>query len=1202
MNLNETSCTVASATSVIVNGSEALTGFPLLAHTGSVTRPSYSFASSINTGMYLTSRDMSMSVQGQRAWSVADNANVNLFGGGGGGTVNGSRGVVYMSPVVTPPSTPPNGGHGGGVVYVEGAELKYMNASGGVSSLTSFTGNVTGPAGVGVDGTVARFSGTSGNVVEAAPGFEVDVTGVAVPSGGLPSSPTYGFLSAPDTGMYSPVADEVAIACGGVRRLHLSSSVLTCDVGCVASTYTFSGGGSGRVSVSSSHLLCGPSLAVGPNSNVALGNGDAPPLHYGEGRSVVYIHPATTSPSAPPPSDSALLWVSPSTESLLMMSPSGTVIDLTKNLKGPEVSSDNALALVNGTTGNLLKSSSVFVTDTGEVLTPRGSDTAPSYSFEDVSGSGMYSGGASTLNICVDSSDVMQIVGGSVITVTPPRVAFVSGSASVPGMTWNGATNTGFYLTPDSGVAASVGGDTCFVGSASRNVTLCGEECSDYGGGSGVMFMNVASVDPTGPLVNRGLVYIPSGGSGELAFYNTSPASVILSRRIYGGDTSTNGAMARWGSDGSGKTMESSSFTLDGSGVITGPSGSESAPTFSFGGGGHDTGLFVEGSDTLGISVSGSRAVNVGSTHVSVVGRVRCPDGGLASPAMSFTTEPTTGMFRPSAGLTCLVSDGVVGFTASPNGNVTLGSSSVDVGGGTRVVRVENVSVAPTGSASGSGGRVYVNGAEFHFHDQNGGDVNLLRMASTSGGGDVVSGSVARYDGVSGGLLTDSGFFITNPVSLDFPGVGVPTSPTFSFASDTTTGLYWSSSTSGVLATSGVDRVRLEGSAVSLSVDLHADVSLRVGGGGGGGGEVVTSVVGTTAVTNAASGGGSFEWKNATTGDIMKLNSSELLLSTSLVQVDGTNTLSMGYNGTEFEVMNSSGTTPLGVDVRIGTGTSAVLAMGTSGDVSVDAPNTVMTVVNRMLVDAKGSTSTYDYAGTPVNRGLTYTSNGMILGFGATRPMYFSSRHNMFWCGEPSVGNDVEGVIAMYDVSTIPSGVQAAGVMSLYVERTTGVFGVGGLTPASSKRTVLDGHRSRAIVTRTALGVNTGVVTNTEGGGGVWSVNDEYGVNGTSTGELGTPDTCYVCCTAHATWSGAHASGHRRLSIMRKTAGPVYTLLNSVTTMGVSGDATGQRVCFFGKLVGGTDSLTVQVYQDSGFVLDVDLRVSVVRYDSAEPV
>jgi hypothetical protein len=69
---------------------------------------------------------------------------------------------------------------------------------------------------------------------------------------------------------------------------------------------------------------------------------------------------------------------------------------------------------------------------------------------------------------------------------------------------------------------------------------------------------------------------------------------------------------------------------------------------------------------------------------------------------------------------------------------------------------------------------------------------------------------------------------------------------------------------------------------------------------------------------------------------------------------------------------------------------------------------------------------------------------------------------------------------------------------------------------------------------------------------------------------------------------------------MRKTAGPTYTELNSVTSMAVNGDVTAQTVSFFGALAAATDELTVQVYQDSTLSLSGDLSARYVRYDTDE--
>ena len=76
---------------------------------------------------------------------------------------------------------------------------------------------------------------------------------------------------------------------------------------------------------------------------------------------------------------------------------------------------------------------------------------------------------------------------------------------------------------------------------------------------------------------------------------------------------------------------------------------------------------------------------------------------------------------------------------------------------------------------------------------------------------------------------------------------------------------------------------------------------------------------------------------------------------------------------------------------------------------------------------------------------------------------------------------------------------------------------------------------------------------------------------------------------------------YRRVSIMRRTAGPTYTLLNSASVRATpGGEITGQTVYFFGAIDPATDELTVQLENTAGSSVGVSLTASLVRYGTNE--
>jgi hypothetical protein len=1183
MNFVETSRTIVAGRRVVVNGSEAISGFPLVATNASAALPSYSFSNETTTGMYITvGGDMTMSVGGVNTWAVSPNANVALCGGApiNYGTTTPGVGVTYLADAATNPGGAPNGGSGG-LLYVDDAALKYTDSAGVEVALTSLAGDVTGP-GSSVANHVARFNGTTGKILENSGGFLLGADAVQLATGDVPAAPTYGFGSDATSGMYSPAVNELAFSTGGARRFHSSMAAHTSDQNVLLTAGSvgtlplrFASGNGMFLNNSSVSFVGGGSIgmSVAPSANIALAG--PLPANYALGEGVVFIHEVVTPPTAAS-TGGVVLWVSGT--SLMMMTPaSSTPVELTACVEGPASAIDNSVVRFDGPSGERVKDTvNVTVADTGEVSAAAGTAALPTYTFLGETSTGMYSAAADTLNFSI--SGVLNTTIDTAAITSTSRVLCPDGTRNLPGMAWNADLNTGFYLTGSGGVAATSGGDVCFVASPNANLTLAGTEASSYGGGAGVIFLAQASVNPSGTAANRGILYIPSGSVNDLAFYDDSPATTTITGRISGPDSSTNGGVVRW-NGATGRVVDASVVTVSASGEVLGPDGDASTPTYSMVGD-TDTGMAVTAANTLAYVVGGSSVMNITTSAVDLLQPVHVPGGTVGAPSISFTSDPSSGLFHPAANQVQMVGGGTACLTAvlgagAAISNITLCSGNVDFGvtEGQRVVLIDDVTVPPSGTALG-GGRLYVSGTSLYFHDDGGGAVNISGLTSSTIGSST-DRAVVRYNGVSG-AVQESGFFINSPDALDFPGTGTAGAPTFSFSSDPTSGLYWSSSNAASLTTAGTDRITMSSAGVTLPAQaLHADTTLEVGGANG----ALYSITGVNAVANVrTSSTGTFAWSN-NAGAIMNTTAGlNLALSNNLLLTNGPDTLSIGHNGTEFGI-DSSGT-PLGIDLQVDA--TAVLSM--NGTHLVAAGGTT-TILERVLAWGGGNNFTYDYTFYPNNRGITRTSTALMLGFGVTKPLFFNARNNISWCGEGSYGN-MQGGIFINNVATIPSGAQPSVAMTMYLERTTGVFGLGGYTQTS--RTVLDGARERATITLGALSVTTSTDTNTDGQ--AWTSTDSYGVNGTSTGQMAASDDCFVCFTATAEWA-ANATGYRRLSIMRKTAGPSYATLNSVTAMAVDG-----------AVAAATDELTVQVHQSSGGDLSVDLRASFVRYETAEAV
>jgi hypothetical protein len=116
------------------------------------------------------------------------------------------------------------------VTFTDAGIDKSVTLSGLVQNPT-FSGNVTVTgtfSGVTVTGTTANF--TSGNFTNISGGTHTITSGVF--AAGSAASPSITFTGDLNTGIYSPGADQVAVATNGARRLLIDSAgALTLDTG-----------------------------------------------------------------------------------------------------------------------------------------------------------------------------------------------------------------------------------------------------------------------------------------------------------------------------------------------------------------------------------------------------------------------------------------------------------------------------------------------------------------------------------------------------------------------------------------------------------------------------------------------------------------------------------------------------------------------------------------------------------------------------------------------------------------------------------------------------------------------------------------------------------------------------------------------------------------------------------------------------------
>lgn len=217
---------------------------------------------------------------------------------------------------------------------------------------------------------------------------------------------------------------------------------------------------------------------------------------------------------------------------------------------------------------NVAAGSSLFG---GAILNSSGTVSLPSYAFSSDTASGLYLIGASNLGISLAGANVWNI-GTSSNTFTQ-RLLGPSGSSSLPTYSYSSSTNSGTYFS--AGVI--------------------------YTSANGA---NKMAISTTATLFLSNIITIPVG----------SVAAPILN---FAADTTTGIYQAATGTFNVALTgtqyLQISSTAMDSRSVITGPGGSNSAPTYSYGLD-TNTGMYRVSAGTLGFTCAGTKQLDLSST------------------------------------------------------------------------------------------------------------------------------------------------------------------------------------------------------------------------------------------------------------------------------------------------------------------------------------------------------------------------------------------------------------------------------------------------------------------------------------------------------------------------------------------------------------------------------------------------------------
>lgn len=249
------------------------------------------------------------------------------------------------------------------------------------------------------------------------------------------------------------------------------------------------------------------------------------------------------------------------------------------------------------------------------------------------------------------------------------QVRLSDGTASLPALSFTSDPNTGIY-------------------SAGANILGFAAD--------GAFRMSIGTVSITGGLPFRGI----NGTAGAPTFSFTNDTDIGMYR--FGADDlgfATGGTLR----------LDISTTAVTSTLPWQGPSGSAGSPSLSFSGD-PNTGIYSAGADQLGLTTGGTVRLTVSTTSFTGTLPWLGQDGSNTAPALSFSSDPNTGMFRYGTDAIGFATGGVLRFGLGSAGEMldasgsagTLGQVPSSGGSGAAWTWVDQ-------SGGGSGGLVYVN-------------------------------------------------------------------------------------------------------------------------------------------------------------------------------------------------------------------------------------------------------------------------------------------------------------------------------------------------------------------------------------------------------------------------------------------------------------------------------------------------------------
>ncbi len=550
-------------------------------------------------------------------------------------------------------------------------------------------------------------------------------------------------------------------------------------------------------------------LVAAAASNVALGS---VPSDYGGGAGVVFLSDAVVDPVGVPNAGSGgILYVAGAT--LNFLDAAGTSVSLTtaggSDVTGPESSTTDQLLRFSTTTGRVVTNCDTTYTS-GQLLTGDGALTAPAYSFSSESSTGMYVAGT-TLNFSGLGVRALSLNSASA-TFGVPLTSSFTGSAATPEFSFTSSVSSGI-LYDSNHLQLSSGGDVGLAvgGASTRNVSLAGAVPSYGANADGVLFIPTASTDPVGVPNggSGGVLYATSGGT-QLRWLDASGNSVLLGGSVDSVSSSVDGQLAVW-TNTTGSAVAARPVISDAGAVHAVQDANLDNPAYSFTASGN-TGMLLSSAGTLAFQATTDQCVTVNSQAVSVCAPVLFPDGSASAPAYSFSASTNTGAYSNASDAFKTTAGGNTSWAVRADNNLVLGAGTSGFGSGEGIVNILYASVLPT-TAPSSAGLLYTSADNLLFRDTSNTEHTLTSTSAVLREASSTDTGVVRFDTTDGKVIQDTSTIIIP----DTGEVRVVGSEGYSFTSSATSGLVAGGADTLSLVSAGTTSLTLTSASATVA-------------------------------------------------------------------------------------------------------------------------------------------------------------------------------------------------------------------------------------------------------------------------------------------------------------------------------------------------------------------------------------------------